>query len=82
MTKYDIQDHDTPETLSYRLYGDSEYHWVLLIINNIVNVRKDWPLKSREFGDFVSAKYPTQLEQNAVHHYEDEEQHHDNLADY
>jgi hypothetical protein len=71
LTKYDVRDQDTPETLAYELYGDSEYHWVLLIINNIVNVRKDWPLKSREFGDFVSAKYPTQLEQNAVHHYED-----------
>jgi hypothetical protein len=73
MTKYDIKDHDTPETLSYRLYGDSEYHWVILILNNIVNMRKDWPLTSKEFGDFVSAKYPTQVEQNAVHHYEDED---------
>lgn len=71
LTKYDVKDLDTPESLAYELYGDAQYHWVLLMINNMVNMRKDWPLRSREFGDFVSAKYPTQLQQNAVHHYED-----------
>jgi len=71
LTKYDIKDHDTPETLAYELYGDSEYHWVLLILNNIVNMRKDWPLRSREFGDFVSTKYPAAGEPDMIHHYED-----------
>jgi hypothetical protein len=71
LTKYDVKDQDTPETLAYELYGDSEYHWVLLIINNIVNMRKDWPLRSREFGDFVSTKYPVSGQPDMIHHYED-----------
>lgn len=28
---YDIQDGDTPEILAYKFYGDSGYHWIILI---------------------------------------------------
>ncbi|MEA2044038.1 MAG: baseplate wedge protein 53 [Thermoproteota archaeon] len=73
LTTHDVKDQDTPETLAYELYGDSEYHWVILIINNIVNMRKDWPLRSREFGDFVSIKYPAPGQPDMIHHYEDED---------
>jgi hypothetical protein len=67
-TKYDIENGISPENLAYKLYGDSELHWVLLIANNIVNVNKDWPLAPQDFNTYVLKKYPIY---DAVHHYED-----------
>jgi hypothetical protein len=65
---YDVRDRESPEILSYRLYGSTDYHWVLLLINNIVNINTDWTLSVRDFGNFVSNKYSNP---DAVHHYED-----------
>jgi hypothetical protein len=43
---YTIKDGDRPDTLSYRLYGRSDLHWVILIFNEILNPFFDWPLTS------------------------------------
>jgi|LWDU01.1.fsa_nt_gi hypothetical protein len=82
---YDIKDNESPEALAYKLYGDSELHWVLLIINNIVDVNKDWAMSNEDFNNYVDLKYPIK-EFNSIdhgydaldeiyidHHYEDED---------
>jgi hypothetical protein len=65
---YDIKDSESPEILAYNKYGSTELHWVILLINNIVNVSNDWPMTIREFNKFVQEKY---TEPDGVHHYED-----------
>lgn len=55
--KYDIEDGDTPETLSYKLYGSPEKHWVILLMNDIVDPFFDWPLKQQNVIKFVDNKY-------------------------
>ena len=55
--KYDIKDSDTPEGISYKMYGSSERHWMILMLNDIVNPMYDWPLDYRKFIKFVNSKY-------------------------
>lgn len=55
--KYEIKDSDTPEGIAYKLYGSSERHWMVLILNDIVNPQYDWPLDQRSLIKFIESKY-------------------------
>lgn len=55
--KYDIQDSDTPEIIADKMYGSSEKHWIVLMLNDIVDPQYDWPLDQRTFNTFVNDKY-------------------------
>lgn len=41
--EYTIADGDTPEIISYKLYSDPFYHWIILKINNIIDIKSQWP---------------------------------------
>lgn len=68
-TKYKIIGEERPEQVAEKLYGSSTYDWVVLISNNIINLRTEWPLSDGEFSDYLERKY-TQAELDAPHHYE------------
>jgi hypothetical protein len=55
--KYDIRDGDTPESISYKLYGSAEKHWIVLAMNDIIDPQYDWPLDQITLGNFVDSKY-------------------------
>ena len=55
--KYDIQDSDTPEIIADKMYGSSEKHWVVLMLNDIVDPQFDWPLDQRTINLFINEKY-------------------------
>jgi hypothetical protein len=55
--KYDIQDSDTPEIIADKMYGSSEKHWVILMLNDIVDPQFDWPLDQRTINVFINEKY-------------------------
>ena len=55
--KYEIDDGDRPDTVARDLYGKSNLDWVVLITANIINVRDEWPLSSKELYDFTVSKY-------------------------
>jgi len=65
--KYGVPDGATPEMVAYNLYGDTQYHWVLLLFNQIINIYYDWPLSRRNFQKYILNKYSNP---DAVHHYE------------
>ena len=54
---YTIKDGDRPDTLSYRLYGRSDLHWVILIFNEILNPFFDWPLTSGDLNRMIKNNY-------------------------
>lgn len=56
---YEIKDTDTPESIAFKIYGDSEKHWIVLLFNNIIDPQFDWPLSYREFIKYVNSKYST-----------------------
>lgn len=55
--EYNIKDGETPESLSNRIYGSSNYHWVILMFNNIIDPLFDWPLSRTKFEKFLKKKY-------------------------
>jgi hypothetical protein len=67
--EYDILDGETPEILADKIYNNSEYHWIILIANGIIDPRFDWPLSINAFNSYVADKYGVGNE-GAVHHYE------------
>lgn len=66
---YDVREGDTPESLAYKLYGDINLHWVILLFNKIKDVYHDWPMRQNQFNKYLEDKYGT-TGLNAVHHYE------------
>lgn len=68
-TKYKIIGEERPEQVAEKVYGSPEYDWVVLISNNILNIRTEWPLSDSEFSEYLFRKY-TEAELLSVHHHE------------
>jgi len=66
-TQYEIGEGERPDQVAYRIYGDSDLDWVVLIINNIINVYNDWPLNREDLHQYVYDKYESV---EGIHHYE------------
>ena len=69
---YSILGDDRPDNVAQKLYGDSSLDWVVLIANNIINVRDEWPMSQYDLERYLDNKYsPEQLQE--IHHYETKE---------
>tara|TARA_R100001377_G_C3172763_1_gene103680 strand:+ start:138 stop:680 length:543 start_codon:yes stop_codon:yes gene_type:complete len=64
---YDVKNGETPEMIAHKLYDDAEYHWVVLLINNITDRYHQWPMNNRQFLAHLAERYDNM---NATHHYE------------
>ena len=67
---YQILDNQRPEVVASSLYGDPELDWVILITNNITNVRDQWPLNNNDLYNYMIDKYDTEEALSNIHHYE------------
>ena len=66
---YDVKDGEKPEDVAYKWFGDAEYHWIILMTNNITDRYYQWPLSQPQFAEHLTDKYGAGSE-DAVHHYE------------
>ena len=66
---YDVKDGERPEDVAFKWFGDAEYHWVILMTNNITDRYYEWPLTQPQFQEYMKDKYGAGNEE-AVHHYE------------
>ena len=64
---YDVKNGETPESIAYKLYGDTTLHWVILLVNDITDRYHQWPMSYIQFSKYVTEKYDNV---NGVHHYE------------
>jgi hypothetical protein len=67
--KYDVKDGEKPEDVAFKWFGDPEYHWVILMTNNVTDRYYQWPLSQPQFAEHLTDKYGAGSE-DAVHHYE------------
>jgi hypothetical protein len=67
--KYDVKYGENPEDVAFKYYDDAELHWVVLLVNNIVDRYYEWPLTDPQFQAFLTDKYGAGNE-DSVHHYE------------
>jgi len=56
--EYDVKDGETPDILADRIYGNSYYHWVLLLFNDIIDPYEEWPKGSVALENYIDKKYP------------------------
>jgi hypothetical protein len=56
-TSYTIQDGETPDSIAYKEYGDSEWFWTILILNNIIDIHDMWPMAADELDKYIQKKY-------------------------
>ena len=72
---YDVKNGETPEILADKLYGESELHWIILLVNNVTDRYHQWPKSYTQWLSFLEDKYPTVAGASTqlidqIHHYE------------
>jgi len=67
--EYDIVDGETPEIIAEKLYGDAQYHWIIMLANDRYDYIEDFPLAEYQLVRVIAAKYPGT--ENNIHHYVD-----------
>lgn len=68
--RYQVVGDERPDNVAYKIYGDSNLDWVVLLSNNIINVQSEWPLSQRSFDEYLLKKYNDYETIYKVHHYE------------
>ena len=65
---YYVKDGETPEMIANNFYSTPKYHWVILSVNEIVNVNEEWPKNQSLLFEYTESKYG---QGNALkdHHY-------------
>jgi len=66
---YDVKDGEKPEDVAFKWFGDSGYHWIILMTNNITDRYYEWPMTQPQFQNFIEDKYGL-ANIDAIHHYE------------
>jgi len=68
--KYSIVGEESPDEVSLRLYDTEEFDWVILLANNIINVRDEWPLSNDSLYNYLIDVYGSEENLQKIHHYE------------
>ena len=68
-TQYSVKNGERPDQISYDLYGDEQYYWILLQINDVTDYYNQWPLSDKELDEYVAKKYGAKGA-SEIHHYE------------
>ena len=64
---YDVKEGETPESIADKLYDSSQYHWVVLFVNNITDRYHQWPMTTPQFRQYLNDKYTNP---DGTHHFE------------
>ncbi len=68
-----IKENERPDTIASAIYDDPELDWVILITNNIINIRDQWPLSNNDLHAYMLDKYGSEAALLEPHHYETRE---------
>lgn len=61
---YEVQEGETPEIISEKVYGTPYYHWVIMLANQRYDYVNDFPLSRAEFEAELKRKYG----ENRIYH--------------
>ena len=79
---HDVRSGETPEMIAHKLYGEADYHWVVLLVNNITDRYHQWPMNNRAFFAHLADTYgdldglDTSDANNPIYRYGVDETHH------
>jgi len=72
-TKYQVISDERPDNVAFKVYGDSNLDWMIMLANNIINLQEEWPLEHKSYYDFLISKYGSDAGIAEIHHYETQE---------
>jgi hypothetical protein len=55
--EYIVSDGETPEIIADKIYNNSNRHWIVLLMNNIIDPQFDWPLDEKSLNRYIEIKY-------------------------
>ena len=67
---YTVKAGQRPDQISYEVYDDEKYYWVILQINEITDYYNQWPLSIPELEAFTYKKYGGVAAAQETHHWE------------
>lgn len=67
---YTVENGERPDQISYKVYGDEQFYWIILQINSVVDYYNQWPLSENELEAFILKKYNGFEGAGEIHHYE------------
>ncbi len=70
---YQITEDMRPDTVAEEIYDNPELDWIILIANNITNLRDQWPLSHHNLDNYMLEKYGSYEALSEIHHYETNE---------
>jgi hypothetical protein len=65
--KYIIEEGDRPDNVALKVYGNSNFDWLVIFSAGIVHQRDEWPLSSQQLYDFAADRYGNDL--NSIRYY-------------
>ena len=68
--QYYVKNGQRPDQISYNLYGDEQYYWIILQINEVVDYYTQWPLSQYELDEYILQKYGSSTKADEIRHYE------------
>ena len=72
-TQYQVITDERPDNVAFKVYGDSNLDWMILLANNIINVQQEWPLEHQSYYNYLIGKYGSDAALQNIHHYETRE---------
>lgn len=55
--EYDIKDGERPEHIAERVYGDTGFHWLVLMTNTIIDPYHGWYKSGQAMESYIQTKY-------------------------
>jgi hypothetical protein len=59
---YDIMEGETPEIIAEKFYGNAQYHWIIMLANEMYDYRTDFPLPYPELQRYIEDIYGNQAD--------------------
>lgn len=70
--KYKIIGNERPDNVAEKIYGDADLDWIVLISNNIIDIKNEWPMSEYDLNIYLNEKYSEQ-QLNQIKQYETRE---------
>ena len=72
-TKYKVIGDERPDEVAYKIYGDANLDWIVMLSNNILNFENEWPMSQQSYDKYLLDKYGSYPNMYLDHHYETNE---------
>ena len=65
--QYTVKNNQRPDQVALDIYGNMQYDWVVLLVNNIINIYEEWPMSEDELERYIDSTY--EEDADSVHHW-------------